>query len=222
MLQAVNLHKTYQQAERKLHVLKGINLTVRLGDILSIVGPSGAGKTTLLHILGALESPTDGKVILEGEDVYRLSDTQRSWVRNRKIGFVFQFYHLLAEFTALENVLLPALVKGDSRNSHDLETKALDLLVRVGLSRRVSHKPYQLSGGEQQRVAIARALINDPKIVFCDEPTGNLDSETGQEIIELLMSLNETQKQTLIIVTHDEEIARRSHKTIPMRDGRLG
>ncbi len=221
MLEAHNVHKIYNQGGNKLHILKGINLSVREGDVLSIVGPSGAGKSTLLHILGALDRPSEGKIVLDGEDLYQLNDRQRSSLRNRKIGFVFQFYHLLPELTALENVILPALVKGDLRNPASLETKGLDLLDRVGLGKRASHRPNQLSGGEQQRCAIARSLINDPKIVFCDEPTGNLDSETGREIIELLMNLNTKNKQTLVIVTHDEQIARLSHKTIYMRDGRL-
>ena len=221
MLEAINVHKTYNHGTNKLHILKGIHLSVRQGDVLSIVGPSGAGKSTLLHILGVLDHPSDGQVVLEGEDVYRLNDRERAALRNRKIGFVFQFYHLLPELTALENVFLPALVRGDLKSSKTLETKALDLLDRVGLSKRAMHRPNQLSGGEQQRVAIARALINNPKIIFCDEPTGNLDSETGREIIELLMDLNAKNKQTLVMVTHDEEIAKLSHKTIYMRDGRL-
>ena len=221
MLQATNVHKVYQHEAHKLHILKGIDLGISSGEVLSIVGPSGAGKSTLLHILGALDRPSEGKVILDGEDIYQLNDRQRSSLRNKKIGFVFQFYHLLPELTALENVLLPALVKGDLKGPASLETRGLDLLDRVGLGKRASHRPNQLSGGEQQRAAIARSLINDPKIVFCDEPTGNLDSETGREIIELLMNLNTKNKQTLVIVTHDEQIARLSHKTIYMRDGRL-
>ena len=221
MLEAINVHKTYNHGTNKLHILKGIHLSVRQGDVLSIVGPSGAGKSTLLHILGALDLPSEGKIVLDGEDIYQLNDRQRSSLRNKKIGFVFQFYHLLPELTALENVLLPALVKGDLKNPASLETRGLDLLDRVGLGKRASHRPNQLSGGEQQRAAIARALINDPKIVFCDEPTGNLDSETGRDIIELLMNLNTKNKQTLVIVTHDDGIARLSHKTVYMRDGRL-
>ena len=221
MLEAINVHKIYQHEAHKLHILKGIDLGISSGEVLSIVGPSGAGKSTLLHILGALDRPSEGKVILDGEDIYQLNDRQRSSLRNKKIGFVFQFYHLLPELTALENVILPALVKGDLRNPSSLETKGLDLLDRVGLEKRAGHRPNQLSGGEQQRAAIARSLINDPKIVFCDEPTGNLDSETGREIIELLMNLNTKNKQTLVIVTHDEGIAKLSHKTIFMRDGRL-
>ena len=221
MLEAVNVHKTYNHGTNKLHILKGIYLTIRQGDILAIVGPSGAGKSTLLHILGALDRPSEGQVIFEGEDVYRLNDRERSSLRNRKIGFVFQFYHLLPELTALENVLLPSVVKGDLKNFNSLETTGLNLLDRVGLSKRAMHRPNQLSGGEQQRVAIARALVNQPKIIFCDEPTGNLDSQTGGGIIELLIDLNIKNKQTLVIVTHDEEIARLSHRTIYMRDGKL-
>ncbi len=221
MLEAHSVHKMYNHGDHKLHILKGIDLRVGHGDVLSIVGPSGAGKSTLLHILGALDRPSEGRIVLDGEDIYQLNDRQRSSLRNRKIGFVFQFYHLLPELTALENVILPALVKGDLRNPASLETRGLDLLDQVGLGKRASHRPNQLSGGEQQRAAIARSLINDPKIVFCDEPTGNLDSETGREIIELLMNLNTKNKQTLVIVTHDEQIARLSHKTVYMRDGRL-
>ena len=221
MLEAINVHKIYQHDAQQLHILKGIDFGIAAGEVLSIVGPSGAGKSTLLHILGALDRPSEGKVVLDGEDLYQLNDRQRSSLRNKKIGFVFQFYHLLPELTALENVILPALVKGNLKNSASLETKGLDLLDRVGLEKRASHRPNQLSGGEQQRAAIARSLINDPKIIFCDEPTGNLDSETGREIIELLMNLNAKNKQTLVIVTHDDGIARLSHKTIFMRDGRL-
>jgi len=202
MLEAVNIHKTYGEGSHKLHALKGVDLTIKEGDILSIIGPSGAGKSTLLHILGGLERPIQGQVILEGKDIYRFSDDERSRLRNRKIGFIFQFYHLLAEFTALENVLLPALVQGQSETSESKETRALDLLDRVGLSARVSHKPYQLSGGEQQRVAIARSLINDPKIIFCDEPTGNLDTQSEGEILKILEGLNRKGK-TVVMVTHD-------------------
>ena len=221
MLEAINVHKIYDEAANRLHVLKGISLSIRQGDVLSIVGPSGAGKSTLLHILGGLDHPSQGKVALEGQDIYTLNDRERSGLRNKSIGFVFQFYHLLQEFTALENVILPALVKGNLKSSSSLEMKGLELLDRVGLSARAQHKPHQLSGGEQQRVAIARSLINDPKIIFCDEPTGNLDSESGRGIVDLLLSLNKNHQQTLVIVTHDEQIAKRSHAILPMRDGKL-
>ena len=221
LLEASGIHKSYRTAGTTLHVLKGVDVHIADGEIVSLVGPSGAGKSTLLHILGGLDVPEKGTVTLQGEDIYKLSDVQRAKVRNSKIGFIFQFYHLLQEFTALENVLLPALIKSDERDSARLASKGKALLKQVGLEKRVTHKPYQLSGGEQQRVAIARALINQPAIIFCDEPTGNLDSQTGKEIIGLLRELNIENKQTFVIVTHDKEIARMSHRTIHMQDGRL-
>ncbi len=221
LLDAVNIHKSYHNAHNPLSVLKGVHMQVDVGEIVSIVGPSGAGKSTLLHILGGLDSPDEGTVTLQGEDIHGLSDRERAHIRNGKIGFIFQFYHLLPEFTALENVLLPAFVKADEKNMNQLESKGRGVLKQVGLQKRAEHKPHELSGGEQQRVAIARALINQPKIIFCDEPTGNLDSETGKEIIGLLKELNVRNKQTFVIVTHDESIAQMSHRTVFMRDGRL-
>ncbi len=221
MLEAQDVHKIYHHASNRLHVLKGINLEIEEGDVLAIVGPSGAGKSTLLHILGGLDKPSEGKVVFGDQDIYRLNDKQRARIRNEKVGFIFQFYHLLPEFTALENVILPALVHRKGGDMKFLKGKGEDLLNRVGLRERKEHKPHELSGGEQQRVAIARALVNDPDVIFCDEPTGNLDSERGTEIIDLLMELNVKNKQTLVFVTHDEDIARRSHKTIHMRDGML-
>lgn len=221
LLEATNLQKTYDHAEFKLHVLKGIDLKVDSGDVLAVVGPSGAGKSTLLHILGGLDKPNEGKVLLDGQDIYSINDRERSGTRNKKIGFVFQFYHLLPELTALENVILPAMVKDNLRSPVPLQTMGMELLERVGLAQRSHHRPNQLSGGEQQRVAIARALINTPKIIFCDEPTGNLDSQTGQGIVQLLMELSLHNKQTLVIVTHDEEIAQRSHRVVHMKDGKL-
>ncbi|MDP2652959.1 MAG: ABC transporter ATP-binding protein [Candidatus Omnitrophota bacterium] len=221
MLEARNIQKVYRQNGSELRVLKGIDLKIEKGGVHAVVGPSGAGKSTLLHILGGLDKPTQGEVLLDDRNIYKLNDGERAKIRNLKIGFIFQFYHLLPEFTALENVILPALVKADLRNSDELKGKGERLLERVGLQARMSHKPNQLSGGEQQRVAIARALVNEPAIIFCDEPTGNLDSETGEAIIDLLMELNARNQQTLLIVTHDEGIARRSHKTIHMKDGML-
>ena len=221
LLEAVGIYKSYRTANTTLHVLKGIDVHIADGEIVSMVGPSGAGKSTLLHILGGLDVPEKGTVTLQGEDIYGLGDAQRAKVRNSKIGFIFQFYHLLPEFTALENVLLPALIKSDERNSARLESKGKALLKQVGLEKRAAHKPSQLSGGEQQRVAIARALINQPAIIFCDEPTGNLDSQTGKEIIGFLKDLNAQNNQTFVIVTHDQEIARLSHRTIHIQDGRL-
>ena len=221
MLEAVNIHKSYKPSGHPLHVLKGIDLKITEGEMVAIVGPSGAGKSTLLHILGSLDAPDQGHVRFDGEDIYRFADERRAKIRNLKIGFVFQFYHLLPEFTALENVLLPVLVKENQGYLKRFESMGIDLLTRVGLSERVYHRPSELSGGEQQRVAIARALVNKPKLILCDEPTGNLDSQTGQDVIKLLVDLNRQNKQTVVIVTHDENIAKLSHRVIYIRDGRL-
>lgn len=222
ILEAVHINKSYFRSGNALHVLRGIDLRIGEAEIISIVGPSGAGKSTLLHALGGLDRPDQGEVILDGEDVYGLNDAARARLRNGKIGFVFQFYHLLPEFTAMENVLLPAMIQARHGKKRQFEGAALDLLDKVGLKGRVRHKPYQLSGGEQQRVAIARALINKPRIVFCDEPTGNLDSASGEGVIRLLMDLNRENRQTLVIVTHDEHVAARSHRVVHIRDGKLG
>ncbi len=221
LLVAHNVEKSYPVKTGSLQILKGINLLVEDGEFVVIVGPSGAGKSTLLHILGGLDEPSRGKVLLEDEDFYRLKDAERARLRSVKTGFVFQFYHLLAEFTALENVLVPGLIKENAGDPKRFEARGLELLERVGLKERVSHKPQELSGGEQQRVAIARALMNEPKIIFCDEPTGNLDSKTGKDIMDLLMSLNQKNKQTLIVVTHDESIAGKAHRVVHMLDGKL-
>ncbi|MCK5012493.1 MAG: ABC transporter ATP-binding protein [Candidatus Omnitrophica bacterium] len=221
MIEASNISKSYFRSNNALHVLKGIDLKIEEGEIVSVVGPSGAGKSTLLHVLGGLDQPDQGAVHLDGENIYDLKNTARAKIRNNKVGFVFQFYHLLPEFSALENVLLPAMIQMRQGAKRQFEGQGLDMLDKVGLKERVHHKPYQLSGGEQQRVAIARALINKPRIVFCDEPTGNLDSQSGQEIIHLLMDLNKRNNQTLVIVTHDEHVAERSHRTIYIRDGEL-
>ena len=208
-------------SDNALHVLKGIDLRIQKGEVISVVGPSGAGKSTLLHILGGLDKPDQGTVRLDGEDVYRLSDAKRARVRNDKVGFVFQFYHLLPEFTALENVFLPRMIQQPHGRKRQFEYEGLALLERVGLKERAQHKPYQLSGGEQQRAAIARALINKPAIVFCDEPTGNLDSHSGREIIRLLVEINTSNGQTVVIVTHDERVAAQSHRIIYIKDGEL-
>ncbi len=234
MLEVVALQKHYDHPAGKVHVLKGIDLKIAQGDVVAIVGPSGAGKSTLLHIMGGLDHPAQGDVIFEGENIYKMNAQKRAAFRNAKVGFIFQFYHLLPEFTALENVILPAIVDKNSPSflksglggvkNIDIDAikiKAGTLLDQVGLGARYQHKPHELSGGEQQRVAIARALINEPKVLFCDEPTGNLDFESGQGVIDLLMQLNKKNKQTLVIVTHDEQIAKRSHRVVKMRDGRL-
>ena len=221
ILEAKSVRKSYLQSGKTLDVLKGIDLKINEAEFVAIVGPSGAGKSTLLHILGGLDLPSAGEVFFGDDELYRLKDKARAQIRNQKFGFVFQFYHLLPEFTALENVLLPALIKEDGKNIKSFEEKGKALLEQVGLKDRVLHKPNQLSGGEQQRVAIARALINEPKIIFCDEPTGNLDSQTGKEIISLLSDLNKVNQQTLVIVTHDENMSKLAHRTIYIKDGRL-
>ena len=223
MLRADNIHKIYKDGKRELHVLKGVSLELRKDEVIAIVGPSGAGKSTLLHILGGIDRPTSGKVFLDNSDFYSLDDAKRAGFRNQKIGFVFQFYHLLPEFTALENVMLPGLIKGEGWRAKGggLRNKAEILLEDMGLSKRIHHRPGELSGGEQQRVAIARALINNPKVLLCDEPTGNLDSEMGLEILNILFNLNKKNKTAIVIVTHDKEIARRANRIVEMKDGVL-
>lgn len=225
LLQAVNVTKEYTAGERTLPVLQGINLAVKKGEIVTIVGVSGAGKSTLLHILGSLDTPTAGSVFYKGINLTKLSAKRQAEMRNRVFGFVFQFYHLLPDFTALENVLLPSMI--GNAFSHwkkvrkERRERAASLLERVGLGNRMQHKPSQLSGGERQRVAITRALINEPELLLCDEPTGNLDTKTGQDIRELLWSLNETLNQTVVVVTHDEKIAANAGRIIRITDGRI-
>jgi len=223
MLRADNIHKTYKDGKRELHVLKGVSLEVKKDEVIAIVGPSGAGKSTLLHILGGIDKPDSGKVFLDTTDFYSLDDSKRARARNQKIGFVFQFYYLLPEFTALENVTLPGLIKASAvgRKAQGIKNRAEVLLEDMGLAKRMHHRPSELSGGEQQRVAIARALINNPKGLLCDEPTGNLDSEMGQEILNILFNLNKKNKTAIIIVTHDKEIAGRAHRIVEMKDGRM-
>ena len=217
ILKAKGLHKYYKNQEAKLHVIKGVNLTVARGEFLSLLGASGAGKSTLLHLLSGLDMPSDGEVLLNNRNLYTIRDRDRSLIRNREIGFVFQFYHLLPELSALENVMLPALIKGEIISK--AKTKACELLKAVGLNDRMSHNPSALSGGEQQRVAIARALINSPKVLFCDEPTGNLDSKTGEKICQLLKELNKNDGYTIIIATHSKEIADISTRLLLIKDG---
>jgi lipoprotein-releasing system ATP-binding protein len=222
MLEAKNIHKVYASVNKELHVLKGIDLNIEESKLIAVVGPSGAGKSTLLHILGGLDLPTKGKVIFQGQDIYKLSDAQLCRIRNIKIGFVFQFYHLLSEFTVLENVLMPALINAERRvQSIDYRKKAIDLLNKVGLAGRLDHFPNQLSGGERQRVAIARALINDPEILFCDEPTGNLDSQAGEGIISLIKKINRETRMGVVLVTHNSELAKISDKIYHLKDGVL-
>ena len=218
LMDACRLHKVYIDGRRRLHVLKGIDLEVPKGNIAVVIGASGAGKSTLLHLLGGLDPPTEGEVLLDGVSLYGLNDSERAKVRCQRIGFVFQFYHLLPEFTALENVMLPALV---ARRARVVVEGAKAMLDSVGLGGRMDHRPDQLSGGEQQRVAIARALINDPDIVFCDEPTGNLDTKMSKLVCDLILRLNRERFQTFVIVSHDEGMAELGDEVYRIRDGRL-
>ena len=212
------LCKSYRDTTSSLEVLKDINFAVNSGEFLAIQGPSGAGKSTLLHILGGLDNPTSGKVYFQNEDIYGLDENSRANLRNRKVGFVFQFFHLLPELNALENVLLPAILRSWGERKKSLSF-ASGLLERLGLSQRQTHRPQELSGGEQQRVAIARALVNRPQLLLCDEPTGNLDSENGENILRLLKEVNLSEKVTVIIVTHDKDIASGAGRIIHLRDG---
>ena len=202
-----------------LEVLKGIDLLVERGEVVSIVGPSGAGKTTLLQILGTLSRPSSGEIEIDGEAVHALSDRQLSRFRNTKIGFVFQFHHLLPEFTALENVCIPGYIGG--RDRREVEKRAAELLEMLGMEHRSSHKPAELSGGEQQRVAVARALINSPAVLLADEPSGNLDTKNREEIHRLFFTLRDTLGQTVVIVTHDGQLAAMSDRKIEMVDGQI-
>ncbi len=208
ILEAKNLYKSYFDGGRELQVLRDLNLKINRGGITFMIGPSGVGKSTLLHLLGALDRPTAGEVRLDGVDLYGMSERERARLRSLKIGFVFQFYHLLPEFSAWENVMMPALISNKGQRAAD-KGRALGLLVEIGLRDRVNHRPSQLSGGESQRVAIARALINEPEIVLADEPTGNLDRGNSQVIMELIRELNEKRNQTFVIATHQEGLAQR-------------
>jgi len=221
ILVADKIVKSFPVGKEKLVVLKGADLRVREGEMLAIIGASGAGKTTLLHILGALDRPDEGSVQLDGVDITRLRDRQRAEFRNSAIGFVFQFYHLLADFNLLENTLFPAKIgrKLSHRNKSLMLERATELLNLVGLGERLKHKPGQLSGGEQQRAAIARALLNDPKIILADEPTGNLDSLTSEAVLGLLRDLTKKSGRTVVIATHDEKLAGMCDRVVRMADG---
>ncbi len=214
-----DLRKTFFHMGRELHVLRGINLTIASGDVMAIVGASGAGKSTLLHCIGTLDSPTGGRIWLGRDELTVLSGSKLAAIRNRTIGFVFQFHHLLPEFNALENVMMPGLIQGRSRK--EMEGPARDLLTEVGLKERVSHRPGELSGGEQQRVALARALVLSPKLLLADEPTGNLDSNTSSAIHELFFEINRKHGTTIVVVTHNPAFAESMPRIVTMRDGRI-
>ena len=215
MLKARQIEKSYGA----LQVLKGVDFTINKGEIVSIVGSSGAGKSTLLHILGTLDTPDKGEVLLHGNRIDKLTGNALARFRNKNIGFIFQFHHLLPEFTALENVCIPGWIAGTKKA--ETEKKAAKLLETLGLKDRLQNKPNQLSGGEQQRVAVARALINDPQIVMADEPTGNLDSANGRDLYKLFIELRDKFQQTFLIVTHNEELAQMGDRVVVMKDGRI-
>ena len=214
-----NLFKSFQHMGRTLEVLKGIDLNIYPGEIIAVVGPSGAGKSTMLHCIGTLDLPTSGRIRLAGEELTTMSGSRLAAVRNREIGFVFQFHHLLPEFNALENVMLPGLIQ--NRSKKEMEKRALALLEEVGLKERGTHRPGELSGGEQQRVAIARALALDPKLVLADEPTGNLDSGTSDSIHDLFFQINREHTTTIVVVTHNPGFAESMPRVVRMMDGKV-
>jgi lipoprotein-releasing system ATP-binding protein len=218
LIQVQKLFKSYGDGIKRVEVLKGVDLTFSKGEMAAIVGASGVGKTTLLHVLGTLDRPTAGKVLFEGEDIYTLSEKALAFFRNRQIGFVFQFHHLLPEFNALENTMMPCLIQGIPKNESISRAEAI--LTLVGLKERFSHKPGELSGGEQQRVAVARALVLEPKVLLADEPTGNLDTKTGESVFDLLQELNRVKGVTLIIVTHNLRLAEKMSRQIQLIDGK--
>lgn len=219
LIRLENVWKVYKLGKIFVTVLKGINLQIRAGRFIAVMGPSGSGKSTLMHILGALDRPTRGKVYFEGNDISKFSDDQLAKLRAKKVGFVFQQFNLIPTLTALENVMLPMLFQGVSKQKRIERAKYL--LEQLGLTKRLNHKPTELSGGEQQRVAIARAFVNEPDIILADEPTGNLDSRTGKRIMEFLKSFHKERSKTLVIVTHDPQIAGYAKETITIHDGQL-
>lgn len=220
LLQTENLHKSYPAGRSStLEVLKGIDLEIHEGEIITIIGPSGVGKSTLLHLIGGLDRPSAGRVLVDGGDISGYDDARLASFRNRVIGFVFQFHHLLPEFTALENVMMPGLVSRQDKKA--LNQRARQLLASVGLSDRLHHRPKELSGGEQQRVAVARALINSPRLLLADEPSGNLDTESAQALHDMLWDVSRQLRQTLVVVTHNRDLAGRSDRIIELVNGRI-
>jgi lipoprotein-releasing system ATP-binding protein len=218
LIQVQQLFKSYGIGTKRVEVLKGVDLTFSQGEKAAIVGSSGVGKTTLLHVLGTLDRPTAGKVLYEGKDIFNLNEKDLALFRNREIGFVFQFHHLLPEFNALENTMMPCLIQGLLKK--EAASRAEAILTLVGLKERLSHKPGELSGGEQQRVAVARALVLEPKVLLADEPTGNLDTKTGDSVFDLLQELNQIKRVTLIVVTHNLKLAEKMTRQIELVDGK--
>jgi putative ABC transport system ATP-binding protein/lipoprotein-releasing system ATP-binding protein len=216
MIQAEKIHRSYRLGKKEIKVLQGVDLGIAAGEKVFLCGPSGAGKTTLMYTLAGLEAPDLGKVYIDGVDIYQLSSGRQAQVRNEKLGYIFQNYFLFPELTALENVLVPGMIQGV--RDHKAARRALE---RVGLGHRVEHLPAELSGGEQQRVAIARALVNCPSIIFADEPTGNLDSANGKEVMDLLLGVVEEQNATLVVVTHDSSLAVLGDRTLVIKDGQI-
>jgi len=219
ILEARGISKSFHQGPREVRVLENANMSLSAGESLAIVGASGAGKSTLLHILGGLDRPDDGKVLINGESVWGMKAAQRSRIRNHELGFVYQFHHLLPEFTALENVAMPLLIRGEGTS--EARDRASQLLGRVGLSERLTHKPGELSGGERQRAAVARALVGNPGVVLGDEPTGNLDERTADHVYGLMLELNQELKTSLLLVTHDKRLASRMDRQLELRMGCL-
>jgi putative ABC transport system ATP-binding protein len=219
LLQVENLKKSYTRGDQKVEALRGVSLSIGAAQFVSIMGPSGSGKSTLLHLMGGLDRPTSGKVILNGESIDQLNDNELSLFRRRKLGFIFQFFNLLPTLSAIENVALPQLL--DGKSMPEIEARAKELLQMMGMEQRMHHKPDQLSGGEMQRVAIARALISDPLLILADEPTGNLDSKTGESVLTLLADMVKQTKKTIVMVTHDQKAASFGNRTIKVRDGSL-
>jgi lipoprotein-releasing system ATP-binding protein len=219
MIRLAGLCKTFIKNETRIDVLRDIDLDIAQGDSLAILGVSGAGKSTLIHILGTLDRPTSGSVYIDDIDVFRQNERELADLRNRKIGFVFQFHHLLPEFTCLENVMMPALIQGIHQAK--AREKARAIIEELGIGHRLTHKPGELSGGEQQRVALARAMVMEPNILLADEPTGNLDTETGKKVEDLLMTFNQAKNVTLVVVTHSNSLAQRMSRTIGLKDGRI-
>jgi lipoprotein-releasing system ATP-binding protein len=219
VITVTDLYKSFPMGGQTLTVLKGVNLQIQRGELIAIVGASGAGKSTLLHIIGTLDRPTTGTVHFDGQDMFRMSEGEQADFRNRRIGFVFQFHHLLPEFTALENACMPALIQ--RRHPEDIEPEAIALLQEVGLGARLHHKPGELSGGEQQRVAVARALLQKPDLVLADEPTGNLDTHTGESLFAMMRELNKARGTTFVIVTHNDKLSAQADRIVHMQDGQI-